>query len=243
MIYTVYQYQHRESGKKYIGVTNDPARRYRMHAKGTSGARAFTNAVKKYGIDAFVLTEISHHRRWDIAARAEQDSILKLSLSPKGYNCIAGAPFTQYHGPHSNDTKAKISAANVGKVKSFETRSRISESKKGQPSTFLGHHHSLESKAKNSMAHMGKKASSETRAKMLGRPSPFRGHHHSDKTKKILAEVHTGLHHSIETRNRMSANLIGNTRCLGYHHTDETRAKMSVSQKRRANEQKRKGEK
>lgn len=68
-----------------------------------------------------------------------------------------------YH--HSEEAKAKISAAEFGHPVSEETRAKISASLMGN-SNCLGHNHSEEAKEKDSMAHLGMKASSEARAKM-----------------------------------------------------------------------------
>ncbi len=83
-------------------------------------------------------------------------------------------------GPHSDESKQKISDANKGKPRSAETRQKISDAQKGKP----GKPHSDESKQKISDARKGK-------------PSPLKGIPNGKKG------IPTGPH-SAETRQKMS---------------------------------------
>jgi hypothetical protein len=53
---------------------------------------------------------------------------------------------------------AKLHEARVGATHTEETKARIAEAKKGQPSAFKGRQHTEESNAKNAAAHVGKHA-------------------------------------------------------------------------------------
>jgi group I intron endonuclease len=238
MIYTLYQYQHRESGKQYIGITNQLAKRSRRHSVGKSGARAFNFAVKKYGIDAFDFKVLALFDRVDAACYHEQAAILKFgTLAPLGYNCRAGQPYTKYAGSPSPETRKKISDATTGHhVVSEETRIKQSMAHKGMPSAFRGHHHSTEAKAKLSASSTG-----NTNAT---------GYQHSDKTRFNMSVAHLGHHPTLETlakmstahlryfnsseaHTKLSTSLLGNSNAKGYHHSKETRLKMSRAQKAR----------
>lgn len=103
------------SGKSYIGVTKNQEKRQKQHAIGRSGARAFNNAVKKYGIGAFDLRVLAVFDDYIEASRIEQAAIQAFgTLSPSGYNLTAGAPFTQYNGPISEETRSRLSAVSKG---------------------------------------------------------------------------------------------------------------------------------
>jgi group I intron endonuclease len=133
MNYYLYQYLHRDNGKQYIGVTMDLQRRTKSHASGHSVAPAFNNAMKKYGIGAFVFRILAIFDNKDEAARIEQAAIKSFgTLSPNGYNLNGGAPGTRYAGPPSEETRAKISAAATGRKPSKETCAKISASNKGK---------------------------------------------------------------------------------------------------------------
>jgi group I intron endonuclease len=197
--YYVYLYTCRESGKQYVGATSNITRRSYQHANGGSHARAFTSAIKKYGIEAFTFEILSKHHRVDIAAQSEQEAIRVLrTLSPNGYNLQAGAPFTKYAGPMSDATKAKQSALHLGQFVSKETRAKHSVAMMGKRYS-LGHHHTDESKQKISVAMIG-----TTRCV---------GHHHTEKTKakmsasKMGNKNRLGYHYSAEGRAKMSASI------------------------------------
>lgn len=172
MIYTLYQYQHRESGKRYIGVTCRIDQRCLAHATGKSGARAFNNAVKKYGIDAFDFKVLALFDRVNAACYHEQAAILKFStLAPYGYNLRAGAPYTRYGGSLSIETKQKMKGNHNGlrtqfvlgyhptpntkqKMSAAKKRAMVSEEIRAKISASLMYHTvSPETKAKMSTSH------------------------------------------------------------------------------------------
>ena len=259
--YYLYMYTHRESGKSYIGVTNDLKRRFRKHAMGRSGARAFNAAMNKYGNDAFGFRKLAILNDVDEAARAEQAAIKSFgTLSPDGYNLIAGSPGSQYAGPHSEETRARQSAGirespkakkqldglhasgkgqykkgKPGKPMSEEAKKKISVARKGKPLT-------VEHCIKLSIAHKGqisqnkgKSPSQETRKKisntLKGRPL----------TPEHRAKVSEGLKNS-ELARLHFANLNANpdakkrldefhTSCKGVPLSSDHRHKISVAMK------------
>jgi group I intron endonuclease len=184
-IYTLYQYQHRESGKKYIGVTNDLTRRHRQHVGGYSNALAFNRAIKKYGITAFDFQVLAIFDRVEAAEYHEQAAILKFrTLAPDGYNLKAGAPCTRYSGSPSAATRKKISKGNTGHK------------------PFLGRHHSIEARRKISESHKGCHPSAETLVKLS---LVHTGQHLSEEARRKVSAALRGRPVSIETRAKMSA--------------------------------------
>jgi group I intron endonuclease len=178
-IYTLYQYQHHESGKRYIGVTNDVARRCQEHTRGKSGAGLFSRAVKKYGIDAFDFKILALFDRTDAACYHEQAVILKFNtITPGGYNLRAGAPCTRYAGPHSAEDRKRRSIQRLGYRHSLETRKKISVGNSGKTRT-------VEMRRQSSVAHQN--PSAETRKKMS---LSHIGHHHSEETKAKMSASH-----------------------------------------------------
>lgn len=109
-IFYLYQYTNLVNGKRYIGVTIMPDERFKSHARGKSGARFFNNAVKKYGIENFSNSVLAIFDDVSAACYHEQAAIIRLkTLSPNGYNLRAGAPFTEYSGLQTDETKSVIS--------------------------------------------------------------------------------------------------------------------------------------
>lgn len=207
-VFTLYQYTNRLNGKRYIGVTYKPIRRFVEHAKGKSGARAFNNAIAKYGIENFTLTILANFDDIGAAAYHEQAAILKFgTLVPGGYNLTAGAPGKGYGGQHSLETRARISLANMGHVPTDEARARMSTVHTGVK---RGPHSDIH-KAKFRAARLGHTTSPETRAKMSVAAKPRRA--------------------SAETRAKMSASKMGNKNNPGRPLSDEHKAKISAALK------------
>lgn len=218
--FTLYLYANRANGKRYIGVTNNPARRAREHASGRACARALARAVKKYGIEAFDYKVLAIFDDVAAAAYHEQAAIRAFgTLAPDGYNLTAGAPCTVYGGPASAETRAKISSALMGKAVSAETRARLSASHDGQHN-FLGHSHSAETRAKISAAKKGS-------------PAWNKGMRASPETRAKIGAANRRRVVSPETRAKMSAARIGNKNSLGRVLSAETRAKISAANRRR----------
>jgi group I intron endonuclease len=235
-IFTLYQYTNRVNGKRYIGVTNNPIRRFAEHAKGRGCARLFNAAVKKYGIEIFDYKVMALFGDVSAAAYHEQAAIRKLgTLAPEGYNLTAGAPCTIYGGSFSAETRAKISAALIGKSVSAETRAKLSAAQKGNKH-LLGYVPTAETRVKISAANRGKAPWNK------GKKHPY-----SAETLKKIGMANKKRVVSAETRAKMSSAQKGNKYTLGHklsvehkakigaagkgrRHSAETRAKMSQSQ-------------
>lgn len=78
----------------------------------------------------------------------------------------------------SQETRIKMSKAQIGKVASKQKRAKLSEINKGNKN-HLGHVHSKEARKKISLANKGN-------------PSPMKGKHHSEKTKLKISKAKIG---------------------------------------------------
>lgn len=120
------------TGRSYIGLTNNFDRRCTQHksaaANGT-GCKAFGNAIRRYGWDAFtheVLVE-------GLTAAEAKDMEVKLiaeynTMSPNGYNLSTGGE----HGVHAPEVIERIAAKNRGKKRSPEVCAAISEASRNR---------------------------------------------------------------------------------------------------------------
>ena len=152
------------SGKIYVGQTIQKLRDRLYAHKFYPDCRLIHNAIKKYG-DKIEWKVIDTAETIDELNKKEVYWIKKLNtLAPNGYNLMSGG----LNSKHSNETKAKMSAARIGKPAVWN-RGKIPYNK-GKRGLYK---HSIESLQKISKANKGKnnpmyskKRSSETKLKI-----------------------------------------------------------------------------
>ena len=134
--YVVYVHQNKVNGKRYIGITNNTVKRWYGKGKHYDGCPRFFNAIQKYGWDNFTHKVIERGLTLEEANERERFYIAKYKSTEKahGYNITTGgdhAP-TMLGKHHSEETKAKMRKAALGRVVSVEQRKRHSEAMKGK---------------------------------------------------------------------------------------------------------------
>ena len=161
----VYKITCNVNDKSYIGVSiHEPEKqRIREHLAGR-GNRVITNAVKKYGINAFTYEILEENVFPSLLGDLEVAYIKKFNtVRPNGFNLTYGGDYGG--GSRSEDTKRKISEGKKGRKRgpfSEEHRRKISESKKGKKRG----PHSEEQRRKLSEINTGRKHTEETRRKL-----------------------------------------------------------------------------
>jgi group I intron endonuclease len=198
-IYLIYKHTS-PSGKSYIGQTKDYKQRCWQHQRPTSRCKAFAAAIKKYGWDNFTHELLVEHITEDEANTLEIFYIKEhQSLFPGGYNLTEGGDARLL----SEETKAKIGAANKGKVHTDESKAKMAAARMGK--VLSGEHKakllvvntgrtfSEEHKAKIGAANKGKVHTDESKAKMaaarIGKPGRMQGKKHTDEAMKKIMEV------------------------------------------------------
>ena len=166
--------------------------------------------------------------------KPSQEAIRKMSEANKGEKHYL-------FGKHrSEETKRKLSIANIGKHHSPETIQKISKANSGENHPMFGKHHSPESIQNMIKSHVGllsgdknpmfgkhhsdeakKKISEHNKGLIVGEKHPLFGKHLSEETKRKLSIANTGKHHSEETKKKISE------KCKGRIVSEETRIKMS----------------
>lgn len=186
---TIYKITCLQNGKSYIGWTiNGTVRRYHVHlSQAKRGSPSILHkAIRKYGKEAFVVEELYATRDIEHAKLMEAHFIQECNTfheAGHGYNMtlggdgVVGYPCSEYSKrrtsermkgvPKSNEQRAKISAAHLGKVFSEETRERMSRAKVGCKQT-------PEHIKKRAQTQVGKKRSEETREKIKESWTPER---------------------------------------------------------------------
>lgn len=169
----IYCWRNIHNGKRYIGQTVNPKRRYHAHKQylgNYSGANFFHRALNKYSsVDDWEYTIIEEVPKEMLDEREIYWIAFYDSNDPKhGYNMATGGNrHDGYKLPEetcrklseslkgrkfSEETRRKISESLTGKKHSEETRRKISEAMKGN-SCNKGKRHSEESRRKMSESH------------------------------------------------------------------------------------------
>lgn len=142
------------SGKKYIGVTcKNLVSRISHHKDYAKKSNChFQNAIKKYGIDGFNFYTLS---KWENYQDALNEEIRVISLVKPEYNKTLGGQGMLGNYP-SEETREKIGRSHKGKKISDEAKAKMSKAKLGKSSSRKGIAHTEESKKKMSDALKGK---------------------------------------------------------------------------------------
>lgn len=193
------------NGRGYVGKTMEDLNSYKLshlQAAYNGCPRVFHRAIRKYGWDAFVWSELIQDNDEEWLFFMEQKWIKKLGTKlPNGYNMTDGG-----EGPsgieRSEDYCRKMSEILTGIPKTEEHRKKLS------------------------LAASGRIVSDETRKKMgeshIGIPSSKKGIPLSEEVKKKLSESMKGKTHSEETKRKIGASKIGKPR------SQETKDKISA---------------
>lgn len=132
--------------------------------------------------------------------------------------------------PQTDEVKEKLSKANVGKSHgphSEETKKKISVKLKGKPATYghKGKKHSQETKKIISNKKKGQEAWNKGLVGIM--VSPMKGRTHSDESKEKNRLAHIGKSHSNETKDKISQ------RNKGRIFSEEHRQRLSIAAKQR----------
>jgi group I intron endonuclease len=203
----VYQATNQVNGHRYIGFTTQGlAVREAQHRKDARSKKAgfrFHHAMRKYGQENFVFEvlfdflddeELAKVYEWEMISKHKPE-----------YNLTAGGDGGSLHP----ETRAKISAATMGrpgshtgKKFSAETRKKMGDVQRGRPSKLKGRTVSEEVRRKMS-------------AGQMGHPGWNKGGTISEETKRKISEGHKGQIPWI----------------LGKTHSDETKQKIGAALK------------
>jgi group I intron endonuclease len=121
------------SGKRYVGWTSQPGNaRWLKHVSdarlGLDVCPAFHRAIRKYGADAFAHEVLEVMTTEAGAKRAEQLWIARLGTREHGYNLSAGGDGATGHVPvFTDEWRARLSAAHVGKRHDDATRAKMAD--------------------------------------------------------------------------------------------------------------------
>lgn len=134
--YVVYVHQNKTNGKRYVGITNNAAKRWSNGGKNYRGCPRFFSAIKKHGWSAFTHEVLEEGLTLEEANRLEVEYIAKYKTQDKrfGYNLSPGGgqPMSMLGRHHTEETKQKISKASLGRKVSEEQKRKQSAKMKGR---------------------------------------------------------------------------------------------------------------
>ena len=133
--YVVYVHQNKKNGKRYIGITNNPSKRWGCKGKNYKGCPRFYAAIQKYGWDGFTHEIIERGLTLDEANHRERYYIARYDTTgDSGYNITEGGNFapTMLGRHHTEEAKEKMRAKALGRTISEEQKRKLSERKRGR---------------------------------------------------------------------------------------------------------------
>ena len=206
MSYCVYMHTNKENGKVYIGQTSQSINQRWRNGKGYTNNIAFYRAIQKYGWDNFDHKIIANNLTKEEADKFEIDmiSFYDSNNPDKGYNLTIGGGGTNGYRL-TEEQRNKISELQKGRILTDEWKLHIGESLKGEKSPWYGKAFSEEHRQNLSESHkgqvssygmLGKKHSEETKRKMSESKA---NHKVSDETRMKIGESNSKKVRCIET--------------------------------------------
>ena len=183
-----------KNGKQYVGSHNGE-----KDDKYLGSGRLFLKALNKYGQDSFKRKFIEECDS-SLNLILEEKYINKYdTLIPNGYN-ISPTGGHGLNGKMSGETKRKIGLKNKGKIRSKETRQKISKACKGIQSgekhPFFGKHHTLETL---------QKISENRKGQHCGEDHHYFGKKRNKKTREKISKSLKGRTIPEEVKKKLSA--------------------------------------
>lgn len=141
--YCVYMHTHKESQRKYIGITSQPPNNRWRKGEGYKECPYFYNAIQMYGWNAFLHEVLFTGLTRQEAEQKEIELIAKYKSNTReyGYNISNGGNVV---GKMSEETKQKISTTLKGRKFTEEHRRKKSEAQMGEKNHRFGKHHTQE---------------------------------------------------------------------------------------------------
>nr|DAM87332.1 MAG TPA: intron associated endonuclease [Caudoviricetes sp.] len=136
----IYRWTNKKNGKKYVGQTIHPEKRYQQHKRGErADSQIIDRAILKYGVENFdytVLLTIHADTREELRGLLDEAEIALIRLEQSyyktglGYNMTLGG-MTRGTYTHTETTKIKLSRIMKGKKLSETAKRNIAEGHRG----------------------------------------------------------------------------------------------------------------
>ena len=189
----IYKLTYKKTRKAYIGQTiRDIHKRLEEHQQlRSSGCRAISGAIKKYGWDNF---DVEWYEVPDEDLNFYEEMLVALlgTLTPGGYNLKEGGG----NGRPSDETRKKMSEAKLGEKHHMFGKTRTEESKQKQSDAISGKKNPMYGKTGEKHHMYGKEHTEETKQKIgeanSGEKHYMFGKEHTEETKQKIGEAQIG---------------------------------------------------
>lgn len=238
----IYKIVNTVNDKLYIGVTNNPDRRWADHVRHSAYKKnKLYNAVRKYGVAAFRMEVLHWCETRDDAYELEQLVVDVAGTRSNGYNTTPGGRGLGSGEQHPHYGKKRpahvaeaIRKANTGRVRPDHERAKISKTMKKIRAENPLPPMSEETRRKIGQAWAGRKVSPETRLKISIGLAKLKRHPMSDETKAKLSASNKGRKHSPEAVEKIKAASTGRKYPNRKPQSAESRAKANESLRKTA---------
>jgi group I intron endonuclease len=219
-IWSVYIITNKLNAKQYVGISKNIKQRWNAHLSANGSAPALHAAIKKYGKDNFVFSQICDAFDFEAACDIERLLIKQHNTKhPNGYNLTDGGEGVVGH-PMTDEGKE------IRRNASLAFLSNLSDEERAAKYGTKGRKYSLEQiekiRASNKGKNLGKKASQEVRAKLSAI-------HKARPRKPLSEETKEKIRQSLLGRKMPEAEKPKHASFLGRKHTEETKAKIRAS--------------
>ncbi len=209
----IYKIYCKENGKSYIGQykKETPDKRWKRHLYDAENGSdcAIHQAIRKYGVDSFevsVLCLCETQEELD-CKEDEYIDINKSMINENGYNMIRGGRKRAPNFHHKEEHKKKMSELMSNRIVSDETRAKISQARIGKKNNWSEETRQRVAE-KSRLNATGKICSEETREKisnsLKGRPGVVKGQKRTTEQKQRISDAKRGTKSSEETKKILS---------------------------------------
>ena len=233
----IYKIVNTVNDKLYIGITDNPDRRWADHIRYSAYKKnKLYNAVRKYGIASFRMEVLHWCETRDDAYELEQFVVDVAGTRDYGYNTTpggrglgAGEQHPHYGKKRPAHVTEAIRKANTGRVRPDHEKARISETLRKIRAENPMPPMSEETRRKIGQAGIGREVAPETRAKISAGLAGFKRPPMSDETKAKLSAANKGRKHSPEVVEIIKAASTGRKYPNRKPQSAESRAKANES--------------
>lgn len=193
---TIYILRNKINSKVYVGQTWQSLADRFDHGKGYINCLYLDRAIKKYGIENFYYEVKTFCATQQVADYWETHFITVYDSCnrSKGYNLRSGGS----RGLQSEETKRRMSIAQIGKVVTEETKEKLSAITKANPIRMIGNDNPMFGILPEEHPMFGKQHTDQAKRKMsaakIGKPSPKKGKPMSEESKRRMSEAKKAWH-------------------------------------------------